>query len=69
MKQVCLSILYLYRKIRSRFWSKVFKLQCIKTGQNIGVSRFCRISHDAKVEVGDYFHSNGIRISGGGVIS
>lgn len=66
MKKLLLSILKIYRRIRSRFWSKIFKIQCVKTGSHVGISCFCRISHDAKVEVGDYFHSNGLRISGEG---
>ena len=66
MKKILLSVVKIYRRIRSRFWSHIFKIQCSKCGSNVGVSTFCRISADADVEVADYFHSNGLKIMGGG---
>lgn len=66
MKKVLLSVIKIYRRIRSRFWSYIFKMQCRKCGSHVGVSTFCRISSDAAVEVDDHFHSNGIKIMGGG---
>lgn len=65
MKKVLLSVIKIYRRIRSRFWSYIFKMQCRKCGSHVGVSTFCRISSDAAVEVDDHFHSNGIKIMGG----
>lgn len=66
MRKFILPILRLVRLLRSKFWSKIFKLQCIHTGKHVGVSRFCKIGGDAKVSVGDFFHSNGLQIGGGG---
>ncbi|WP_417013428.1 acyltransferase [Alistipes sp.] len=63
-----MSSLRLYRKCRSAFWSRVFKYQCLKTGEHVGVSCFCRISSQAEVTVGDYFHSNGLKVTGGGSV-
>lgn len=66
MKKILFSAIKIYRRIRSRFWSHIFKMQCSKCGSHVGVSTFCRISADASVSVGDYFHSNGLHIMGGG---
>lgn len=61
-------ILCVFRRIRSSFWSMVFRLQCKEAGSHIGVSCFCPISRAAEVSVGDYFHSNGLRVMGGGIV-
>lgn len=66
MKKILLSLIKIYRRIRSRFWSRIFKMQCSKCGPHVGVSTFCRISADANVEVGEHFHSNGLKVLGGG---
>lgn len=66
MKKILLPVLKFYRRMRSRFWSYVFKMQCRKCGPKVGVSTFCRISADACVEVGEHFHSNGLKVLGGG---
>lgn len=47
-------------------YSKIFKYQCITTGDHLRVTCLCRISRIAKVSVDDYFHSNGLNISGYG---
>lgn len=66
MKKLIYAIIRLYRKIRGKFWSTIFKHQCVATGSNIRCSCFIRISSAAKVYVGDYFHSNGLQIGGEG---
>lgn len=52
--------------MKGRFWSSVFRYQCVSTGSHVSVSCFCRIGGDARVTVGDYFHSNGLQFGGGG---
>lgn len=66
MKSIAYSIIKFYRKIPGYIWSKVFKYQCKSTGKHVGISSFCPISSAAQVFVGDYFHSNGIRVMGVG---
>lgn len=56
----------LIRKIRGRFWSAVFKYQCVSTGTHIGCSCHCHIGGDARVYIGDHFHSNGLKVLGKG---
>ena len=66
MKKILLPAIRIFRRLRNRFWSQIFRTQCRKCGPHIGVSTFCRISADADVEVDDFFHSNGLKVLGGG---
>ncbi|MBD5233349.1 MAG: acyltransferase [Bacteroidales bacterium] len=68
MRKLIYSCLSLYRKIRGRFWSRIFRYQCKSSGEKIGVSCFCPISSAAEVSVGDHFHSNGLRVLGRGKV-
>lgn len=68
MRKIVIYIIKLFRKIRSRFYSVVFKIQCHRHGKHVGCSTFCRISGSAIVDVDDYFHSNGLKVSGCGKV-
>ena len=68
MNKFFYSFLYLYRKVKSLFWSRIFGLQCVSTGRHIGVSCLSRIGREAKVSIDDYFYSNGLRITGRGTV-
>lgn len=63
------SFVKIYRKIKSSFWSRVFKYQCTTTGRNVGVSCFCPISRATKVFAGEHFHSNGLQMTGRGSVT
>lgn len=68
MKKLLFEVIHFFRKLRGEFWKRIFKYQCASTGQHIGISCFCPISSAAEVQVGDYFHSNGLRIMGHGKV-
>lgn len=65
MKKIIYSLVHTSRRLIGKFWSAVFRYQCKSTGAHVGVSCFCSISSAVDVTVGDYFHSNGIKILGG----
>lgn len=65
MKKLIFEAIHFLRKIRGKFWRRVFRYQCATTGKHVGISCFCPISSAAEVHVGDYFHSNGLRVMGG----
>lgn len=66
MKKLIITIVHFFRKLRGKFWRKIFRSQCASTGRHIGISCFCRVSSAAEVHIGDFFHSNGLRVSGSG---
>ncbi len=66
MKRLIFELIHFLRKLRGKFWRRVFKYQCASTGKHVGISCFCPISSAAEVRVGDYFHSNGLRVMGHG---
>lgn len=66
IRKIIYPIITFFRKVMGRFWSRIFKFQCVETGKHVGVSCFCRISGGATVRVGDHFHSNGLKVLGGG---
>lgn len=68
IRKIIYKSVYLYRELRGRFWSRVFKYQCVATGDHVGVSCYCHIGGEAQVTVGDYFHSNGLKVLGEGVL-
>lgn len=59
-------IFNLYRIIRGQIYTSFFKKTIKKYGNNLGVLGFCRASSISDVEVGNYFNSNGLIISGKG---
>lgn len=67
-RKVVYSVVRLSRKVRGRFWSRVFRYQCVSTGAHVGCSRHCHIGGDAKVWVEDNFHSNGLKVQGRGSV-
>ena len=56
------------KKIQVTFCTCFFKMQCKKSGKYCRVSRLSTISRSAEVYVGDYFHSNGLKIMGNGKV-
>lgn len=66
MKRLIFELIHSLRKLKGKFWRRVFKYQCASTGKHVGISCFCPISSAAEVHVGDYFHSNGLRVMGHG---
>lgn len=68
MKKNLYKLIRLYRKVRGRFWCRIFKYQCVSIGNHVGISCFCKIGGDANVIIGNHFHSNGIYIGGNGTV-
>lgn len=67
MKRMLFEILRLIRRLRSKYYTFLFKRMLHSYG-NVGVNKFCRVSRTAKVDVGECFSYNSLIISGARVM-
>lgn len=65
MKRVLFSVLTCIRRIRSKYYTFLFK-QMLHSYGSVGVNNYCKIARTATVDVGYKFSSNGLTISGMG---
>ncbi len=65
MKKIVYVFLKLIRRLRSKWYSFLFKRMLNSYG-SVGVNNFCKVARTAKVDVGYHFNSNGLTISGMG---
>ena len=67
MKKILLSVLNFIRRVKSKYYTFLFK-QMLHSYGSVGVNNYCKIARTATVDVGYKFSSNGLTISGlGGV--
>lgn len=64
MKKLVLFFLGVVRKVKSRFYTFLFKKMLHSYGDGLGVNEFCKVSSTATVDVGYKFSSNGLVITG-----
>lgn len=63
MKAILGEIIRVIRRVRSRWYTFLFKKMLNSYG-SVGVNNFCKVARTAKVDVGNKFSSNGLVISG-----
>lgn len=65
MKEIVYKLLRTIRKIKSFYYTFLFKRMLQSYGDHLGVNAFCKVASTAKVNVGCHFSSNGLAVGGG----